>query len=297
METLLAQILAFAAVFLLVLGVPAALRGSREPEEIRRLPPLLRTFHHEMNGLRAFASRFGSPSANHELNLLARIANLPLSADQLRGLQLLLALLLGVSFAILTFLLSLHPGATVGALFLGAFLGAIFPKAWLRGVARRRQEEMARSLPFAIDLLTVAMEAGQDFIASVRHLVHEGLRGPLAEEFGRLLREIELGKSREEALKAMSDRIQLTEFQSLVASVMQSAEMGASIAKTLKIQAEEIRRDRFNKAEKQAARAPSLMLIPMALFILPSVFIIIFTPVIIRVQSSGMGNFLGNMSK
>ena len=102
---------------------------------------------------------------------------------------------------------------------------------------------------------------------------------------------MELGKSRIDALKAMSDRIQLDEFRSLVTSVIQSSEMGASIAATLKIQAEEIRRRRFQNAERKAARAPSLMLIPTALFILPSVFIIIFVPIVIRAMKSGMGTY------
>lgn len=106
-----------------------------------------------------------------------------------------------------------------------------------------------------------------------------------------MLREIELGKSRIEALKTMAERIQLDEFRALVTSVIQSSEMGASISQTLKIQAEEIRRARHHKAERQAARAPSLMIIPVALFILPSVFVMIFVPIVLRIQSSGIGGY------
>jgi tight adherence protein C len=152
---------------------------------------------------------------------------------------------------------------------------------------------MSRSMPFAIDLITVAMQAGQDFGAAVRNLVGGGMKGPLADEFTIMLRQTELGKSRVEALKAMSERLQLDEFRSLVTAVAQSADMGASISQTLKIQAEEIRRARYHAAERKAARAPSLMLLPMALFIMPAVFIIIFTPVVIKMMDSGVGAMFG----
>lgn len=107
-----------------------------------------------------------------------------------------------------------------------------------------------------------------------------------------MLREIELGKSRIEALKTMAERIQVEEFRTLVTSVVQSSEMGASISETLKIQAEEIRRARYHSAERKAARAPSLMIIPVALFILPSVFVMIFVPIVLRIKGSGIGGFV-----
>jgi tight adherence protein C len=147
-------------------------------------------------------------------------------------------------------------------------------------------------MPYAIDLITVAMEAGQDFGAAVRNLVTQGPHGALRDEFGVMLRETELGKSRVEALQFMSEKIQLDEFRSLVTAVIQSSEMGSSISGTLKLQAEEIRRRRYNKAERQAARAPSLMLIPTALFILPAVFIIIIVPIALKAIESGVADYM-----
>ena len=97
-----------------------------------------------------------------------------------------------------------------------------------------------------------------------------------------MLRETDLNKSRIEAMRSMAVRIQVEEFKAVVTAVVQSSEMGASVAAALKIQAEEIRRARFHRAERKAARAPSLMLIPVALFIVPAVFIIILTPVVMR---------------
>jgi len=171
--------------------------------------------------------------------------------------------------------------AVAGGLACG-LLGYYYPLVWLRRTAQQRQDTISKELPFAIDLLTVAMEAGQDFGAAVRHLVEEVKPGPLQQEFSMMLGETDLGKSRIEAMRGMSARMQVEEFKAVVTAVVQSTEMGASVAAALKLQAEEIRRARFHRAERKAARAPSLMLIPLALFILPSVFIVILTPVIMR---------------
>jgi tight adherence protein C len=101
-----------------------------------------------------------------------------------------------------------------------------------------------------------------------------------------MLHETDLNKTRIEALRGMSERMQVEEFKSVVTAVIQSTEMGASVTAALKIQAEEIRRGRFHRAERKAARAPSLMLIPVALFIVPAVFIIILTPVVMRMMET-----------
>ncbi len=124
----------------------------------------------------------------------------------------------------------------------------------------------------------------------MRYYVNNNKEGPLSQEFGVTLKHMELGKARVESLRSMSERIQIEEFKSLVSAVAQGAEMGAAIVETLRITAEEMRRARFARAERKAQRAPSLMLIPMALFIMPSVFIIIFTPVYLRVKDSGFSS-------
>jgi len=214
-------------------------------------------------------------------------AALPLEVIEIRGLQGFVCGILALLCAVATLLISLNPLYTIIALLIGGFIGWVYPATWVARMAANRKEAMSKALPFAIDLITVSMQAGQDFGAALRHLVQEGLKGPLATEFAVTLKQTELGKSRIDALKAMADRIQIEEFRSLVTSVIQSTEMGASIADTMKIQAEEIRRARRHKAERKAARAPSLMIIPVALFILPAVFIIIVVPVFLRARESG----------
>jgi tight adherence protein C len=178
--------------------------------------------------------------------------------------------------------LAMASGIAVGA----AALAWFYPTIWLSRAARERTDRITKDLPYAIDLLTVAMEAGQDFGAALRYLTNEGPRGALNDEFSVLLHQTELGKSRVEALRALAERVRLEEMDQLVSAVVQSTETGGSVVGTLKVQAEDIRRRRFHRAERKAARAPSIMMIPVALFILPAVFIIIFTPVGIRMSES-----------
>ena len=293
MDVAVIQVLVFMAVLFLVVGVNAVIR--KENQTLSGPKPLIfRVFYAEIGML----GKMTGPWMDHAFPAQARAirndlvaAALPLEPLEIRGLQCFAGAVIGAVTCVMTFIVSLHIGYALLAGVLFALMGWVYPVSWVARCALQRKDRMSKSMPYAIDLITVAMEAGQDFGAAVRNLVNEGPRGPLRDEFGVTLRQIELGKSRVEALKAMADRIQLDEFRSLVTSVVQSSEMGASISGTLKIQAEEIRRRRFQRAERQAARAPSLMLIPTALFILPAVFIIIAVPIVIRAMESGMGGY------
>lgn len=293
MDVVVIQILVFLSFLFLVLGVSAVIRKDNVTLPGTK-PLLFRVFHQEVGNF----GRMTGPWTDHtfpeqarQLRLDLVAAALPLEVAEVRGLQAFCGLVAFGIGALAVFMLSMN---LVYALLGGIVLGLVvwyYPVSWVMRMAITRKNKMSKALPYAIDLITVAMQAGQDFGAAVRNFVADGPVGPLREEFGVTLRQVELGKSRIEALKAMADRIQLDEFRSLVTSVVQSTEMGASIAATLKLQAEEIRRARFHRAERQAARAPSLMLIPTALFILPAVFIIIITPIIIKAMESGIGDF------
>jgi len=296
MEVVIIQMLAFLSVLFLVVGVNAVIRKENVTLSGPK-PMVFRVFYNEI----AVIGNMTGPWADNAFPLqVKRIRNnliaaaLPLESAEIRGLQGFAGGLLGLVACLMTFIMSLNWAYALLAGLFFALLGWYYPVSWVERLAVQRKDRMSKSLPYAIDLITVAMEAGQDFGAAVRNLVKEGPLGPLRDEFGVTLRQTELGKSRVEALKAMADRIQLDEFRSLVTSVIQSSEMGASIAATLKIQAEEIRRRRYQRAERQAARAPSLMLIPTALFILPAVFIVIFVPIMIRAMESGMGQYFNN---
>jgi tight adherence protein C len=294
MDVAVIQMLVFLAILFLVIGVNAVIRG--EDKTLPGSKPLVfRVFHSEVGTL----GRLTGPWSDHTfpgqaLQLRNDIISgaLPVEVSEIRGLQAFGGAVVGAVSCLLIFVLSMNWAyALLGGLIMG-LTAWYYPVAWVNRCALQRKNLMSKAMPYAIDLITVAMEAGQDFGAAVRNLVNDGPHGPLRDEFGVTLRHVELGKSRVEALKAMSDRIQLDEFRSLVTSVIQSSEMGASIAGTLKIQAEEIRRARHHRAERQAARAPSLMMIPTALFILPAVFIIIVTPILIRAKDSGIMTYM-----
>ena len=174
------------------------------------------------------------------------------------------------------------------AILIAGFIGWLIPVVQIQNLAEKRLNSIRKDLPFSIDLISSAMTAGLDFSAAVRYYVEHSDLSALTQEFGITLKMLELGNNRNDALRAMSDRLGLDEFRSLVNAVVQGTEMGASISDTLRINAEEMRRVRVAAAERKAQRAPSLMMIPMALFIMPSVFIIILVPIFLRVQASGM---------
>lgn len=285
------QMLSFGAVFLGVIGAFVLFFGKRrEKEYADTLPFAFRILQTETKYLSTTLGKSleeQSPSlARHWRNVLL-LANLNLGVKDIFGARILWCVLLGAAGVFLALSLTGEALYLVAAGLVGAFLGFQYPAVVIQKAADERQANIRKNLPFAIDLIASAMRAGLDFIAAVRYYVSNSEPGPLPQEFGAVLKEIELGKSRVDALRTMSGRIQLDEFKGLVTAVSEGAEMGASIVDTLCIHAEEIRRARFAAAERQAQRAPSLMLVPMALFIMPAVFIIIFTPVFIRIKDSG----------
>lgn len=165
-------------------------------------------------------------------------------------------------------------------------VGWFWPSQNLKAYAERRQEELVRQLPFAIDLISSAMRSGLEFGAAVRYYTGIGLGGALPEELSRVLNDVSLGKSFAEALKDMDRRVKIDAFSSFVGAVSYGAEVGAPISETLKIHGAELRRARFAVAERKAARAPVVMILPLVLFIMPSVFIVVLTPMVMQLLNS-----------
>ena len=171
---------------------------------------------------------------------------------------------------------------------LGAWIGSTLPGIKLGNMVQERKQKILRALPFSIDLITSAMRGGLDFSAAIRYYVKLGIPSPLTDEYAQMLREMELGVIRSTALGNMAERIKLKEFTDFVSAVVIGMELGSSLSETLEIQGEEMRKARFALAECKAQKAPSLMLIPMALFIMPAVFIIILTPVFLKMKEAGL---------
>jgi len=166
-------------------------------------------------------------------------------------------------------------------------IGFFFPQLWLNGEISKRQKSIRKAMPDALDLLTICVEAGLGFDAAMQK-VAEKWENELSMAFGRVIREIQLGKLRREALRDMAERIGIAEMTSFVAAVIQSEMLGVSMAKVLRIQSDQMRMKRRQRAEEEAHQAPIKMLIPMVAFIFPSIFIVLMTPAAIRFMGSGL---------
>ncbi|HPH97973.1 MAG TPA: type II secretion system F family protein [Anaerolineaceae bacterium] len=171
-------------------------------------------------------------------------------------------------------------------------LGFFFPQLWLSGRIQARQKEVRKAMPDALDLLTICVEAGLGFDAAMAK-VSEKWDNELSMAFARVIQEVQLGKVRREGLRDMADRIGIPEMTSFVAAIIQSEQLGVSMAKVLRIQSEQMRVKRRQHAEEEAHKAPIKMLIPMGLLIFPSLMIILLTPAALTLMQSQLGKFLG----
>ena len=299
MDTLFVYGVVFAAVVLPYLIVSAFIGSPKtEPSELssRHLPPLFRVLWRVIAPLsESLGGKLAVIQAVRASKLSERIAvaGIRMTSKHVFSAEFLLAVVFSAGLTMLAIPLNRGAGVLLVVFLLGGFLGFAMPSIVVSKAAEARQTAIMRALPFAIDLIGSAMRSGIDFTASVRYYVStEDKSTPLAVEFGIMLREIELGKTRSEALEEMSGRIRHESFSAFKDAVVHGLEIGASIVETMKIQAEELRRIRFNAAERKAARAVSSMIFPIALFIMPAMFLIIGTPIIMRVFSSGLGGIL-----
>jgi tight adherence protein C len=171
---------------------------------------------------------------------------------------------------------------------IGVAIGFYFPQLWLNEQIKKRQLEIRKAMPDALDLLTICVEAGLGFDAAMSNVAQKW-ENELSLAFARAIREVQLGKVRREALKSMADRIDLAEMSSFVAAIIQSEQLGVSMAKVLRIQAEQMRMRRRQYAEELAHQAPVKMLLPMVGFIFPSIFIVLMTPAILQIMKVNLG--------
>ncbi len=169
-------------------------------------------------------------------------------------------------------------GWPVYSVLLATLLGLVLPFIWLRDRVKERQSAILAELPFHLDLLTLCIEAGLDFTAGVAKMVEKGKPGALRDEFGAFLAELRIGKTRAEALEAMSARVGLPQLTTFIAALIQTDRLGTGLARTLRVQAEQLRTERFQRAEAQALEAPVKMLIPLVLFFFPTIWIILMAP-------------------
>jgi tight adherence protein C len=162
-------------------------------------------------------------------------------------------------------------------LFIAFILGYRLPYGYIQGKAAARQHEIRKALPFTLDLISISVEAGMALDGAMA-IVQEKSTGPMADELGLTLREIRLGKGRNEALVDMGERIGLEELRSFVTAVTYIARLGGSLVDVIRIQAQAMRIKRRQRAEEKAMKTPVKIMIPLVLFIFPSMFIVILGP-------------------
>jgi tight adherence protein C len=165
----------------------------------------------------------------------------------------------------------------------GALFGYTVPEFWLGGRVRKRQHAILLMIPDALDLLTISVRAGLGFDSALGKVV-EKLPGPLSDEFRRALAEVRVGKQRREALRDIVARTEVPPLTNFIGAIIQAEQLGVSISKVLQVQSEQLRIERRQRAEEQAAKAPIKMLFPLVGCIFPSLFIVILGPAIILIM-------------
>ncbi|HSQ17054.1 MAG TPA: type II secretion system F family protein [Anaerolineales bacterium] len=184
----------------------------------------------------------------------------------------------GFLLAIVVIRRGLDPLNIVLSLLIFVFLAAL-PTLWLRMRIQQRQNRVRKGLPDALDMISVCATAGLGFDQSLQR-VSEHWDTPVGQEFGRVISEMEMGLARRDALRNLADRLDIREISSFVALIIQTEQLGMSISDTLHAQADQMRIERRFRAQEQAQKAPTKMLIPMAFLIFPALLAVILGPAI-----------------
>ncbi len=208
-----------------------------------------------------------------------------LTPDEFIALKFFLVLFFPVTAAVLKALDLVDAGPLLIA---GASVaGWFYPDFWAKGRMQRRQTEILKAMPFVVDLLALSTEAGLDFIGAIGRVVEKSKGNPLVEEFEQVLREIRVGSSRQDALREMGQRINMTEVNSFIAILISADQMGAPIGRVLRQQSEQIRAERMLRAEKAGAAAAQKLLLPIFLFVFPAVLMMVIGPLVLGMIYGG----------
>ncbi len=224
-------------------------------------------------------------STRHNLDLAGNPNNW--TPSEFFGVRAVACVALGALIFIVLSLANVDFLPRIGFTALFAVLGFMLPALWLGGKIRSRKSSVIKSLPDALDLLTICVEAGLGFDQAMQK-VAEKWDDDLSRAFARVLHEIRLGKTRREALRELSTRLDVSDVTSFVAAVIQAEQLGVSIAKVLRIQSDQMRVRRRQRAEEKAHQAPVKMLFPMVFLIFPAIWVVLLGPAILQVMSTNV---------
>lgn len=259
--------------------------GNQVPSDDRRykdpLPLKLKIIWPAVNFFAFYIGRYLSVEyVERSKRMLQRAEMIYLmEPEQLLGLQIV-SMIIVSSIAYAT--LSLIDSANGLYVFLAACLGYFLPFLSANDRRKQREQDLVRSLPVYLDFIVMALEAGMNLGGAIQQSVEKGPEGPLNAELNAVLRDVRAGMSRIEALRLMAARIDLKEFNSLVSALAQAESTGASLAETLRVQADQRRVERFQRAEKLALEAPVKLIFPLVAFIFPCTFVVLFFPIVLK---------------
>ncbi len=272
----------------------AALGQSVTLEEIELSQPFAqRVLVPAVDALSRLAQRFTPQhtieSLRHKLEL-AGIAH-RVKAAQFLGYRIGGALLLGTASLLVVFASTVPFGQRLLIILVSFAMGYMLPVIWLGSKISKRQQEVLKSLPDALDLLTICIEAGLGFDAAMQK-VAEKWDNELSHAFARTVQEMQLGKLRREALRSMADSIDVPDMTSFAAAIIQADQLGVSMAKVMRIQSDTMRMKRRQRAEEKARQAPVKMMFPLVFFIFPTILIVLLGPALISIRDAGvLGGF------
>ncbi len=277
LSSVFAGISAFCAT-IYVAGVFQRIEVETPQEDAKSLPILIKVLLPlavNMKPLVRMAYLAESRSRFKEMIMMAGLEQ-QIDEEQFLAVNMLMALF-GALFAVIFFF---GGQVLIGLLFL--VLLFLYPRLWLNSTIKKRHLDIQKALPNVLDLLTLSVEAGKDFLTSLRDILLRRRRDALSEELERTFQEIQLGKQRRVALKELARRVQQPDLTSVLNAIIQADELGVSIGHILRIQGDQLRTKRFSRAEKLANEAPVKILFPLALFILPAVVLILLGPILLK---------------
>lgn len=261
-----------------VLSDPSVLHASEprtrenDPTEV---PPLFKRM--QRIGSKLSPSDYAQ-RLQHKLDLAGNPKSMP--AERVlayKGFGLVGGIIIGALFGIK------HGGVAVVAIpAVAGALGLFLPDILIKNKGQHRQQEIEKGMPDAMDMLTLCVEAGLGFDAALSR-VARNQEGPMAEECARVLQEMQVGKSRAEALRALGERTDVSELRSFVSAIIQSSELGISIGGVLREQAKEMRIRRRQRAEEKAQKLQVKILLPLITCLLPAIFIVVLGPAVINI--------------
>lgn len=232
------------------------------------------------------AQKFTPASMMNEMTHKLELAGMSskIRPVQFLGIRIGATILGGVLGVLLALTGKTLPGIQRFGLAVAGFgLGFYFPMMWLNQKIKKRQEEVTKALPDALDLLTICVEAGLGFDAAMSK-VAEKWDNELSRAFAKTVQEMQLGKIRREALRNLANSLEVPDVTSFAAAIIQADQLGVSMAKVMRIQSEQMREKRRQRAEEKARQAPVKIMIPTIFLIFPSLLIVLLGPAIIQVK-------------